>query len=394
VSSGSVNLQRLQTSLREGEALVDIYKFDQFDHTSASHPAYAAVITGRTAAPRFVKIGSAKEVEKLVAQWLDGVAADHSDDAWTALREAVWDPLLAALPQGTRVARVSGDADLIRIPWHTFTERDTAKHPLDVVEVSSPRSLVEFRLRSQPVDVHDRLIVVGGLDYDAGRTPRTPGYRNMPFESLRWAADESKGIDSLARGNGIRSLWLRGAAATKDAVLEQIKSSTYLHFATHGFVPNDSGTGPIVSWDEGGPFGRSPLLESGIALSAANVRDPVTLQNDGILTAEEILNADMAHAKLVILSACKTGLGVKASGQGILGLRSSLQAAGAQRIVMSLWNVDVEATKILMSRFYRNLWVDGMPLLAAFHEAQESVRKAHRFRAPRFWAGWSIIDPS
>src|SRR5262249_42551084 len=118
-----------------------------------------------------------------------------------------------------------------------------------------------------------------------------------------------------------------------------------------------------------------------------------TLQTEGILTAEEILDTDMTRSRLVVLSACKTALGVKTSGQGILGLRSSLHAAGARKILTSLWSVDDEATQLLMSDFYRRLWIENKPLLIAFHEAQDSLRANPRFRAPRFWAGWSIVDP-
>jgi CHAT domain-containing protein len=378
-----ISLQALQTALRESEALIDIYKFDQFDRTSTWQSAYAAIITGRTAPPRLVRIGPARQVETLVAQWLDGIAADRSEAAWAALTKAVWAPLVRALPEGTRVARVSGDADLVRLPWHAFAPRGAATAALDVVEVSSARSLVNARSQSRPPDRRDRVLIVGGVDYDAGRTPRTPGYPNTPFPRLRWTADESQQIESLARDNGLDPEWLKEAAATRTAVLQRMSVGSYVHFATHGFVPDESTDGSA----------RTPLVDSGIALSGANVRDPVTLQNGGLLTAEEILDTDLSSARLVVLSACKTALGVKASGQGLLGLRSSLHAAGAHRIVMSLWAVDDEATQLLMSAFYRNLWIKKIPLLAAFHAAQDSVRQDERFRAPRFWAGWSIVDP-
>jgi CHAT domain-containing protein len=390
VSLGSVNLQDVQRALSEREALVDIYKYDQFGATRTWEPRYAAVVTGRTSAPRFITLGSGKHVETLVEQWVAGVEAEHPDTAWAALRQAVWEPVLRALPEGTRVVRVSGEADLLRIPWHRLTQRDPDK-PLDVVEVNSARSLVDARVRRRAPQGPERVMVVGALDYDAGRTPRTPGNPNQPFATLRWTKDESQNIVQMARDNGYDSVWLSSAQATRAAVLQQIKTSTYLHFATHGFVPDDSANPTTSNSREGSA--RTPLVESGVALSGANVRDPATLQTEGILTAEDILDTDMTRSRLVVLSACKTTLGVKASGQGILGLRSSLHAAGARKILTSLWAVDDEATQLLMSDFYRRLWVEKKPLLIAFHEAQDRLRANPRFKAPRFWAGWSIVDP-
>ncbi|HEX9669384.1 MAG TPA: CHAT domain-containing protein, partial [Thermoanaerobaculia bacterium] len=217
----------------------------------------------------------------------------------------------------------------------------------------------------------------------AGRTPRTPGRRGMPFAPLPWSDDEARKLASLASDRQIATIRLDAGRATKAAVLAQVGAATFVHLATHGFVPEGGTDAPA----------RTPLVNSGLALSGANVRDPVTLQGVGILTAEEILDADLGRARLVVLSACNTGLGVKASGQGLLGLRSALYAAGARRVVMSLWPVDDEATKVLMSSFYERLWGEGKPLLQAFHEAQKAVRSDERFREPRFWAGWSIVDP-
>src|SRR5207244_11898510 len=133
------------------------------------------------------------------------------------------------------------------------------------------------------------------------RSPEQPGHRGMPFNPLRWTTDESRAIESLAQSRNIDSVWLKEAAATKPAVLSKIKNATWVHFATHGFVPAEDDAAA-----------RNPLVESGLALSGANTRDPVTLQSAGILTAEEILDADMTHARLVVLSACRTALGIKA----------------------------------------------------------------------------------
>jgi CHAT domain-containing protein len=174
----------------------------------------------------------------------------------------------------------------------------------------------------------------------------------------------------------------------------KLPNAQYVHFATHGFVAGEaengfSGRSWIISADR--RTDRNPLVDSGLALSGANVRDPVSFRTHGKLTSEELLGLDFSSTRLVVLSACDTGLGIGLTGQGIMGLRSAVSSAGARTLILSLWRVDDEATRILMSTFYRKLWHDRLPVIVAFHEAQNRVRKDPRFRAPRYWAGWSLI---
>ena len=121
----------------------------------------------------------------------------------------------------------------------------------------------------------------------------------------------------------------------------------YLHFATHGVL------------DDQQPM-RSALL-----LARGSQTDPLqqVLDGkevyDGRLTAERMLRRWKLDAELVTLSACKTGLGRKAGGDGYLGFSQALFVAGARSVIVSLWEVDDTATSLLMARFYENLM--GLP---------------------------------
>ena len=52
---------------------------------------------------------------------------------------------------------------------------------------------------------------------------------------------------------------------------------------------------------------------------------------------------------MVVLSACETGLGCTAGGDGVLGLTRAFLTAGARSVVSSLWKVDDGATSLLVS---------------------------------------------
>jgi CHAT domain-containing protein len=113
---------------------------------------------------------------------------------------------------------------------------------------------------------------------------------------------------------------------------------------------------------------------SGLVLAGANL--PVMESkdslpgDDGILTAEMIVDLPLDGLELAVLSACESGLGEEGGGEGVFGLQRAFHLAGAADVVASLWRVSDEATAALMGLFYYKLWGEGRPPLQALREAQ------------------------
>jgi CHAT domain-containing protein len=122
----------------------------------------------------------------------------------------------------------------------------------------------------------------------------------------------------------------------------------------------------------------------------------------------EVAALDLDGCELAVLSACETGLGESAGGEGLLGLQRGFQLAGARAVVAGLWKVPDEPTRALMVRFYRNLWgPKPMSKLAALREAQLWMLREGRDRGlvsadepevpgrarrapPRYWAAFVL----
>jgi CHAT domain-containing protein/Flp pilus assembly protein TadD len=168
----------------------------------------------------------------------------------------------------------------------------------------------------------------------------------------------------------------KGAEATEqnlDRVATEeggLRRFPYLHFATHGTL------------DQWQPM-RSALL-----LARGSEKDPLQqlldgkVVYDGRLTAERMLRRWKLNAELVTLSACQTGLGREAGGEGYLGFSQALFAAGARSLVVSLWEVDDRATALLMTRFYENLI--GLPADASGGPV-EAMSKAEALKEAKQW---------
>jgi CHAT domain-containing protein len=177
----------------------------------------------------------------------------------------------------------------------------------------------------------------------------------------------------------------RGVQATETA-LKAVHGPRILHLATHGFFLDDNrSTAPAPSAGPPPPGGENPLLRSGLALAGAN--QLVSGNDDGILTALEASGLDLSGTQLVVLSACETGVGKVSNGDGVYGLRRALVIAGAESLVMSLWQVDDTATRDLMAGYYTRL-AAGRPRSAALRDVQLEIQRNPTYAHPYYWAGF------
>lgn len=176
-----------------------------------------------------------------------------------------------------------------------------------------------------------------------------------------------------------------------------------LHLSTHGFyytkeeADNAQYKFMLLNDQMTTTAEDKALTRSGLILSGANhILEGDTLPDnveDGILTAKEIADVDLRGLDLVVLSACQTGLGDISQGEGVFGLQRGFKKAGANTILMSLWEVNDEATQILMTQFYKHL-LAGRSKLQSLLLAQKYLREYNngKYDEPKYWAAFILLD--
>jgi CHAT domain-containing protein len=170
--------------------------------------------------------------------------------------------------------------------------------------------------------------------------------------------------------------------ATKQAVQAAAPAHRFVHLATHGFFA-DGSEQPAADTAQRADLlrgslklrldatDRHPGLLSGVVF--AGVNRPDSPPEETILTSLEAAELNLEKVELVVLSACETGRGRVAGGEGVLGLQRAFQLAGARSVVASLWKVPDEETHQLMREFYRAVWSD------------KPVSKAEALRQAQLW---------
>jgi CHAT domain-containing protein/tetratricopeptide (TPR) repeat protein len=406
---------RLRSSLPPGSALVDFLEYTRYSPPPERRGLLkqerhlAAFILRRDRETQWADLGPIDVLRRNIDAWrTDYGTSVATINAAQALKRAIWEPIERHL-DGCETVLLSPDGDLARFPIGALPGKKADSYlieELNLVVVPVPRLLPELMASGSPKGQQQTAVFVGDVDFDNDPTrsesqelPKTllaavthrsaVRFGDVNFPPLPGSATEIEQIASLFSqqfGIGHHKL-LRGSQATEEALRTEAPRCSYLHLATHGFFqPVDDrlpraqpDVNDFASFrDREQVVGFHPGLQCGLALAGANrkseaaVADGKTI-DDGILTAIEVASVDLRDVELVTLSACETGLGKTASGEGVLGLQRAFQIAGARNVVASLWKVDDQGTAALMRLFYYKLWAEKKSPAIALREAQLAI---------------------
>jgi CHAT domain-containing protein len=377
----AVTLGDVRAAIPAGTALVEVASFRPYDPRARTPrerfgPArYAAYVLRREGAPAWVDLGEAAAVDREVAAWRRSLANPSSTDVRErarALDELVMRPVRRLLGETRRVF-LSPDGALNLVPFGALVDERGRflVEDYSITYLTSGRDLLRLQVSAES---RGGPVVIADPQFDAaaaadGRQEARPeegatnrraaSLADATFPALPGTKEEASALGAILPGARVYT----GAQAS-ESLLKRLSAPAVLHVATHGFfLPEleQAGADDARELETRGLViarrkaeGDQPLLRSGLALAGANRRQGGAGE-DGILTALEAAGLDLWGTRLVVLSACETGVGDVHNGDGVYGLRRALVLAGAESQVMSLWQVDDAATRDLMVAYYRRL---------------------------------------
>jgi len=356
LQSQPVNVEAIQKLIPSDTALVELVQYQPFNPQAPqkdrlSKPHYAVYILNSSGNIQAIDLGEVEKIQPALELFFQSVRDAQTPD--TQLKQSarkldkiVMQPIHQLLGNTHKIL-LSPDGALNLIPFEALVDEnnDYLLKNYSFTYLTSGRDLLRLQT-SFPSQQPSVIMADPAFDRtaDISSLPAKTRSSNLSeeiFSPLPGTQAEAKAIAAL-----LNIKPLIGSQASKGN-LQQLNSPKMLHIATHGFFESPKQTAQNT-------FTDNPLLLSGLVL--AGVKKPqINSKDNGILTALETTSLNLLGTKLVVLSACDTGIGEDSTGEGIYGFRRSLVIAGSESQVTSLWKVGDDATKDLMVDYYKGV---------------------------------------
>ncbi|HCX24324.1 MAG: hypothetical protein CMB80_13570 [Flammeovirgaceae bacterium] len=386
----------IQSKLEDGQLALEVIRIKK--KMKKDSVLYIGMILSPNESPRMIVKGNGVEMEdKGFKSYKNSIMYKLED---LKSYDIFWREFDVAIPDGTTSLYLSADGVLNKVNISTLYDSEKGEYLVDKYKVrllSNTRELIED---SDAADLNDDAVMFGFPKYHLSDTEMVASSNLMAsadmergfgseITELPGTLAEVQEIQKVISGGSWNVKSYLGADATETEV-KSVKGPKVLHIATHGFFLED-----IKTKEDEGLTSRNarynPLLRSGLLLAGAQntvKNEDLPGDEDGILTAYEVMNLNLDNTELVVMSACETGLGEVKNGEGVYGLQRSFIVAGADNLVMSLWKVNDQTTQLLMTGFYQN-WFSGQSKLDAFNNAISAVRA--EYKEPYYWGAFVIL---
>ena len=420
-------LPAIQAALPPKTSLIEFaaYQPYQFSKQNAAPTHYIAYVMNSDGTIKWKDLGEAAAIDQSIEVLRQALRDRGRSDVRQLARkvdEQVMQPLrplLTELTDGSHLL-ISPDGMLNLLPFAALVDEQN-RYLIERYAISyltSGRDLLRLQVarvqKSEP-------LILADPDFDLNTKPNPMtlakrgsrrrsatlhGVRAGGDDFTKWSADRL--FETAKEGEAIKILLPQATLLVREkatkAALQQINAPSILHIATHGFFLEDTKTVALetrtasksITHDEALPSViKDPLLRSGLILAGFNQHR--SEGDNGVLTAKEAAGLNLWGTKLVVLSACETGVGEVKNGEGVYGLRRALMLAGAQTQVMSLWQVDDIATREWMTGYYLGL-KDGLGRGEALRQVQLKMLQKKTRQHPFYWASfipsgeWANLD--
>lgn len=286
-------------------------------------------------------------------------------------------PVRDLLPEGSEVCIVP-DKTLHYLPFAALFDESgryfIERHSVTIAPSASVFVTCLRNARRRAAAGPEKMLAVGNPSFDQERFPHLQRLPDAEVEAVKAAG--------YYKPNAIV---LRGAQAKPREVLAAITDAHVIHLASHALVEEGS------SWQPALLLSPDPTMSPGtdeFRLDGVQAGHP-----SGLLYLEGLFDRRMPRSRLVVLSACDSGLGRYYRGEGIVSLVRPFITSGVPTVVASLWKIDSTATGVLAVELHRIRTQVRVPVCEALRQAQFRMASGdfgEAFRHPYYWASFIV----
>ena len=293
------------------------------------------------------------------------------------LYQLVVEQAIQSLPASINQLIIVPDGQLNIIPFEVLTDQMVSTSSIDFAQLPylfkkhqfqyafSTQSLLHNQRRLAQLPSNTQMLALAP-SYDNSTVVRVIADTRNANGDLVGTAEEIDAIASYYQG-----YFDYGELANEARFKDVAPQCGLIHLAMHGKTDFDN---PNFAY-----------------LQFTNTNTDTHSVEDNRLHHYEISNLSLS-AQLVVLSACETGVGQYAQGEGVFSLARSFMYAGVPSIVMSLWKINDQSTSLLMPYFYEQL-AKGAAKGTALHQAKQSFlgNAPLKYRHPYYWSGLVLL---
>ena len=400
-----VTIEAVQAAIPQDGALVEFIQYHPFNPKSKTQlqrfgsPRYAAYVLQPNGTVQWRDLGEAAPIDAQIQRFRTLLSRGQQGfDPLKATARELDQLLMAPVREMTGDAShllLSPDSSLNLLPFAALVDEggQYLVQNYHITYLTSGRDLLRTHFREHPPQAP---LVLASPAYgspgtraqavgDSNRGNSGDNRRSGRLATLEFGPLPGTKVEGEALASIVPDLTLLMETEASENSLKGWQRPQILHLATHGFFLEPEEVPLPRNSDEPSIGRENPLLRSGLALAGFNQRQ--SEGEDGVLTALEVTGLNLRGTRLVVLSACETGLGDIAAGEGVYGLRRAFTLAGAESQLMSLWEVSDDGTQELMVAYYQRLQAGegrGEALRQVQLEMLQNPNRAHPF----FWAAF------
>lgn len=428
----SITWDQVQQNLDKGEAAIEFVRFENEDDSVVYYNAL--VLKKGDKNPTLVKLCKEKDLQSISPKM-----------GYSAYYPLVWQPMEAALID-VKTIYYAPTGELYNVPFHAIyapkgkgdevlaaktakrgviiqNERAATEQNAEFLmdrykmhQLTSTRYLAIGLKQKSKESVGNTIAMVGGVNYDYLPGSTAAPKKNKKDKNASRSSTSTSGKLNYLEGtkteveqinNKVTSAtWQTKLIENNEAIEENItklegkEAKGILHLATHGYAISEydfkdtsiSKNSLRYSYR----YSTNPMVRSGLIFAGGNwawtgsdTLSKLGAEQNGILTALEVSQLNLKKTKLVVLSACETGLGKIEGSEGTFGLKRGFKLAGVEQIIVSLWSVPDKETMELMTLFYTDLTKTLNPVIS-FSNAQKEMRNKYPTE-PEKWAGFVLV---